>query len=44
MQATLYAVPFYLSIGFKRSTGVRSGPCFDGEYLPYQPMKKILAT
>jgi len=44
MQATLYAVPFYQSMGFKRSTGVRSGPCFEGEFFPYQPMKKVLET
>jgi len=42
MQATLYAVPFYLSLGYKRSTGVRSGPCFDGAGFKYQPMKKVL--
>jgi len=44
MQATLYAVPFYQSIGYVRSTGVRSGPCFEGEFFPYQPMKKVLET
>ena len=43
MQATLYAVPFYQSLGFKRSTGVRTGPCFDGVDFPYQPMRKDLA-
>jgi len=42
MQATLYAVPFYKSLGHKRSTGVRSGPCFDGTDFKYQPMKKVL--
>ena len=42
MQATLYAVPFYQSLGYVRSTGVRSGPCFDGTGFKYQPMKKAL--
>jgi GNAT superfamily N-acetyltransferase len=41
--ATLYAVPFYLALGYKRSTGVRSGWSFEGRGLRYQPMKKILA-
>jgi len=42
MQSSLYAVPFYQALGYKRSTGVRSGPCFDGTDFPYQPMKKLL--
>jgi len=44
MQSSLYAVPFYQSLGYKRSTGVRTGACFDGESFPYQPMKKVLPT
>ena len=40
--ATLYAVPFYLQMGYKRTTGVRSGRSFEGTGLPYQPMKKVL--
>lgn len=40
--ATLFAVPFYLKMGYKRSTGVRLGRSFDGRGLPYQPMKKVL--
>jgi GNAT superfamily N-acetyltransferase len=40
--ATLYAVPFYLALGYKRSTGVRSGWSFEGHGLKYQPMKKRL--
>jgi GNAT superfamily N-acetyltransferase len=40
--ATLYAVPFYLQMGYKRTTGIRSGRSFEGTGLPYQPMKKIL--
>jgi GNAT superfamily N-acetyltransferase len=41
--ATLYGVPFYLALGYKRSTGLRSGRSFEGRGLPYQPMKKLLA-
>lgn len=40
--ATLYGVPFYLAMGYKRSTGVRSGRSLEGRGLPYQPMRKIL--
>jgi GNAT superfamily N-acetyltransferase len=42
VQATLYAVPFYLAVGYKRSTGVRSCQIFEGPRFPYQPMKKVL--
>lgn len=42
IMATLYAVPFYLEMGYKKSTGVRYGRTFEGVGLPYQPMKKIL--
>jgi GNAT superfamily N-acetyltransferase len=42
LQATLYAVPFYLKMGYKRSTGIRSAKIFDGPEFPYQPMKKVL--
>lgn len=42
IQATLYATPFYLAIGYRRTTGVRLMTSFDGAGLPYQPMKKIL--
>ena len=38
--ATLYAVPFYLAMGYKKSTGVRSGRSFEGRGLPVQPMRK----
>jgi len=41
--ATLYAVPFYMAMGYKKSTGVRSMKSFDGSGLRYQPMKKVLA-
>jgi GNAT superfamily N-acetyltransferase len=40
--ATLYAVPFYQAVGYKKSTGIRNGWSFDGEGLRYQPMKKEL--
>lgn len=40
--ATLYAVPFYLKMGYWRSTGVRTGWSFEGFGLQIQPMKKIL--
>lgn len=42
VQATLYAVPFYLKMGYKRTTGVRSMRIFQGARFPYQPMKKVL--
>jgi GNAT superfamily N-acetyltransferase len=44
LAATLYAVPFYQALGYKRSTGVRSGWSFDGTGLKYQPMKKVIVT
>jgi GNAT superfamily N-acetyltransferase len=40
--ATLYAVPFYLDMGYKRTTGVRPCWSFGGQGLLYQPMKKVL--
>jgi GNAT superfamily N-acetyltransferase len=40
--STLYAVPFYLAMGYKRSTGVRTGWSFQGTGLRVQPMKKYL--
>lgn len=40
--ATLYAVPFYLAMGYVRSTGVRSCWSFEGRGLPVQPMRKVL--
>lgn len=42
LAATLYAVPFYQSVGYKKSTGVRRGWSFEGEGLQWQPMKKVL--
>jgi predicted N-acetyltransferase YhbS len=40
--ATLYAVPFYSAMGYKRSTGVRFGRSFEGYGIEIQPMRKIL--
>lgn len=40
--STLHAVPFYLAMGYRRSTGVRGIHSFDGTGLPSQPMKKVL--
>jgi GNAT superfamily N-acetyltransferase len=42
VQSTLYAVPFYLALGYKRTTGVRPMKSFKGTGLQYQPMKKVL--
>ncbi len=40
--SSLYAIPFYLKLGYKRSTGIRNGWSFQGHGLPIQPMKKVL--
>jgi GNAT superfamily N-acetyltransferase len=40
--STLYAVPFYAKMGYKKTTGVRSGRSFEGSGLKWQPMKKRL--
>jgi GNAT superfamily N-acetyltransferase len=40
LASTLYALPFYLKLGYKRSTGVRASFSFEGRGLVYQPMKK----
>jgi predicted N-acetyltransferase YhbS len=40
--ATLYAVPFYTALGYRKTTGVRNGWSFEGRGLQYQPMKKAL--
>ncbi len=40
--SSLYAVPFYLKMGYKRSTGIRKSWSFQGYGLPIQPMKKVL--
>jgi len=41
--STLLAIPFYLSLGYKRTTGIRNGWSFEGAGLRYQPMKKTVA-
>lgn len=40
LAASLYAVPFYRRLGYKKSTGQRFSRSFAGENFPYQPMKK----
>jgi GNAT superfamily N-acetyltransferase len=40
--ATLYAVPFYPAMGYRKSTGIRSIHSFEEPGLPSQPMKKII--
>jgi len=40
--ATLYGIPFYQAMGYKRSTGLRNGWSFEGHGLPNQPMRKVL--
>jgi GNAT superfamily N-acetyltransferase len=42
LTATLFAEPFYLSMGYKRSTGVRPWRAYGGEGMFVQPMKKVL--
>lgn len=42
LAATQYAVPFYEAVGYKKSTGLRSGWSFEGYGLKYQPMKKYI--
>jgi GNAT superfamily N-acetyltransferase len=42
--ATLYAVQFYLAMGYKKSTGIRTGWSFEGRGLKIQPMRKVLGN
>jgi GNAT superfamily N-acetyltransferase len=42
--ATLYAIPFYTALGYRKTTGIRNGWSFQGRGLRYQPMKKVLAS
>ncbi len=42
LAATLYAVPFYQALGYKKTTGIRNCWSFEGRGLKYQPMKKGL--
>jgi GNAT superfamily N-acetyltransferase len=39
--STLYGIPFYLAMGYKRSTGLRNSRSFDGRHMPIQPMRKV---
>ncbi len=40
--ATLYAIPFYTALDYRKTTGLRNGWSFEGTGLQYQPMKKVL--
>jgi len=40
--ATMEAVPFYLEMSYRKSTGARSIHSFEGRGLTSQPMKKVL--
>jgi predicted N-acetyltransferase YhbS len=42
LAATLYAIPFYAALGYRKTTGIRNGWSFEGTGLQYQPMKKVL--
>lgn len=42
LRSTLFAVPFYQAMGYKKTTGVRLMKSFDGKGLPFQSMKKVL--
>ncbi len=42
LAATLYAIPFYQAMGYRKSSGIRNGWSFEGSGLKYQPMKKVL--
>jgi len=40
--ATMFAIPFYQTLGYKKTTGIRPCKSFEGTDLQYQPMKKTL--
>jgi len=40
--SAMAAVPFYLKMGYKKSTGVRKSWSFDGYGFPIQPMRKVI--
>lgn len=42
--SSLYAIHFYLKMGYKKTTGIRAGWSFEGSGLQYQPMKKVLTV
>ena len=39
--ATMFAVPFYQAMGYKKTTGIRPCHSFEGTDLTQQPMKKV---
>ena len=41
--SSLYAVPFYRKMGYKKSTGVRKSWSFEGYGFPIQPMRKTIS-
>ena len=41
--ATMFAVPFYQALGYKKTTGIRPCKSFEGTDLTQQPMKKVLS-
>ncbi len=43
LASSLYAVPFYQRLGYKKSTSVRRGWSFQGPEFKWQPMKKVLS-
>lgn len=44
LAATLFAVPFYEAVGYKKTTGIRNCWSFGGKGMKYQPMKKLLVV
>jgi GNAT superfamily N-acetyltransferase len=42
LMSTLYAIPFYQVMRYKKSTGIRNMHSFEGWGLKYQPMRKML--
>ena len=42
LASTLYAVPFYQAMGYKKTTGARAMRSFEGSGFEYQPMKKTI--
>lgn len=42
--STMFAIPFYTAMGYRKSTGVRIGWSFEGKGMKVQPMRKVLAA
>ncbi|MCJ7725945.1 MAG: GNAT family N-acetyltransferase [Acidimicrobiia bacterium] len=42
--ATLFAVPFYQEMGYRKTTGPRRLKSFQGDGLPFQPMQKMVSA